>query len=136
MKIRAYTPVDLQKIAIQPEQQHEFSKIQNPQFNFTITADEKVLGVFGLLQTGYRRLAVSSFISKDAGNYLLPIVRTLKNILNDGMKKTGNNCIDMSVLANFNNGKKFARLLGFEFNQSLPAYFDGKDYELYTWRLK
>lgn len=133
MIVRKFKTEDLNRLIIQPEQQDEFV-VAKPNFNFTIEADNTVLGVFGILQTGADRLCVSSFISTAAGKYMIPFIKVLKKLLEDGMAKTGNKFMDMSVLADFENGKRLAALLGFSFNQKLPSYFKGKDYELYTRR--
>lgn len=134
MIIRKFIKNDLQKLIIQPEQAAEFERVKPASFDFTIENNGVVLGVFGVLKTANRRLCVSSFISQNAGMYMLKFVRTLKRILEDGMKKTGNTDIEMTVLARFENGKKLAELLGFSLSQTLPAYFNGQDYELYTRR--
>lgn len=133
MIVRKFRTEDLSRLIIQPPQREEFD-VAKPHFDFTIETDNTVLGVFGILQTGADRLCVSSFISTAAGKHMIPFVKVLKKLLEDGMKKTGHKFMDMSVLADFDNGKRLAALLGFSFNQKLPSYFKGKDYELYTRR--
>lgn len=134
MIIRKFVNDDLSALIIQPEQAAEYECVRPDSFDFTIEHNGMVLGVFGLLKTGQKRLCVSSFISQNSRLYMLMLIRTLKRILEDGMKKTGNTAIDMTVLARFENGRKLAKLLGFSLSQTLPAYFNGQDYELYTRR--
>ena len=131
--IRKFEKADLQKIAVQPQQLPEFDYNTNKDFDFTIEASGLVLGVFALLSTDTKRLCVSAFISELSGPYLRQMIKTIKFILEDGMKKTGNDIIDMTVLSGFKNGVKLAKMLGFKYNQELKKYFMGKDYQLYTW---
>lgn len=133
MIIRRFEKDDLDKLAIQDEQKHEFSKMEYPkETSFTLVNGGEIVGVFGISEVFHGRAMVFSFISKDAGSYMLKMVKYLRWLIDNGMKKTGAVRLEMTVLASFEHGERFAKLLGFECEGVMRKYYKGLDYKLFA----
>lgn len=133
MIIRRYVDGDIEKINLQNEQIHEAEGVKYPEeTSFTLEDQGKVVGVFGFVEGGGGRGIVFSFISRDAGPYMLKMARKLKHLIDDGMSKTNIERLEITVLESFDHGKRFAELLGFECEGVMRKYYKGKDYKLYA----
>lgn len=133
MKIRRFEKEDLSRLQMQDEQKHEFCSAGYPaDTSFTVENNGAVLGVFGFVEIYKGRGAVFSFISKHASKEMLPLVRRLKAMIDEGMAKTGLERLEMSVLEGFEHGDRFAKLLGFEFEGVMRKYYKGRNYKLYA----
>jgi len=133
LEMRAFKHGDLDNMAIQKEQIHEIeSACQRQDISFTLADDEKVIGVFSVLKVYSGRGVVSSFISKDAGSYMLEMIRLLRKLIAEGMYKCKIDRLEMSVLKGFEHGDRFAKMLGFEYEGTMRNYYKGKDYKLYA----
>lgn len=134
MIIRRFEKDDLDKLAIQDEQKHEldngaFFRAENC---FSFVKDDEVLGVFGFFEIYKGRAVVFSFISANAGKHLFSVAKGLKKLIEDGMKRTGTERLEMEVMASFEHGERFAKLLGFECEGVMRKYYKGLDYKLFA----
>lgn len=133
MQIRRYKDGDIQKIDLQDEQKHEITGVKYPEeTSFTIEDNGEILGCFAFLQISEKRGVVCSFISRNAGRAMLKMVKQLRKLLNEGMKRTGMERIEMSVLDSFKHGERFAQMLGFECEGVMRKYYKGRDYKLFA----
>ena len=133
MQIRRYKDGDIEKIDLQDEQKHEIISAKYPEeTSFTIEDNGEVLGCFAFLEVCEKRGVVCSFISRNAGRAMLKMVKQFRKMLDDGMEKTGMERIEMQVLADFNHGERFAKLLGFECEGVMRKYYKGRDYKLFA----
>lgn len=133
MKLRRYEEGDIAKIDLQDIQKHEVGGVKYPpETSFTLEHEGEVLGCFAFLQVCEKRGVLCSFISKDAGKIMLKMVRQFRKIIEDGMNKTGLERLEMSVLASFDHGERFAKLLGFECEGVMRKYYKGRDYKLFA----
>ena len=133
MQIRRYRDGDIEKIDLQDEQKHEVAGVKYPEAtSFTIEDNGEVLGCFAFLQVSEKRGVVCSFISKNAGRIMLKMVRKIRKLLDDGMKKTGMERIEISVLEGFEHGERFAQMLGFECEGVMRKYYKGRNYKLFA----
>lgn len=133
MIIRKMKKDDLEHLVIQDEQKHEVCSAPYPEdTSFTLEEDGKVIGVFGLYDTGCGRGQLFSYISKEAGSYMLKMVRQLKALIDEGMKKTNIVRLEFTVLEDFEHGNRFAKMLGFECEGVMRKYYKGRNYKLYA----
>lgn len=133
MQIRRYKDGDIKKIHLQDEQKHEITGVKYPEeTSFTIEDNGEILGCFAFLQISEKRGVVCSFISRNAGRAMLKMVKQLRKLLNEGMKRTGMERIEMSVLDSFKHGERFAQMLGFECEGVMRKYYKGRDYKLFA----
>ncbi|MBQ8678064.1 MAG: hypothetical protein IJ529_06310 [Alphaproteobacteria bacterium] len=133
MKIRAYQDGDLDKMIIQQEQSHELATAVFPKdISFTFEEDGEVLGVVAVVKVYDGRGIVTSFISADAGRSMLQLVRIAKELITDGMYELKLDRLEMSVLAGFQHGERFAKMLGFEYEGTMRNYYKGRDYKLFA----
>ena len=133
MKIRRYKDGDIQKIDLQDEQKHEMQGVKYPEeTSFTVEDNGEVLGCFTFLQVCEKRGVVCAVISRNAGRVMLKIVKRFRKMLDEGMERTGTERIEMSVLASFDHGERFAKLLGFECEGVMRKYYKGRDYKLFA----
>ena len=133
MQIRRYKDGDIEKINLQDEQKHEITGVKYPEeTSFTIEDNGEILGCFAFLQISEKRGVVCSFISRNAGRAMLKMVKQLRKLLNEGMKRTGMERIEMSVLDSFKHGERFAQMLGFECEGVMRKYYKGRDYKLFA----
>lgn len=133
MQIRRYKDGDIEKIDLQDEQKHEITGVKYPEeTSFTIEDNGEILGCFAFLQISEKRGVVCSFISRNAGRAMLKMVKQLRKLLNEGMKRTGMERIEMSVLDSFKHGERFAQMLGFECEGVMRKYYKGRDYKLFA----
>ena len=133
LKEREYKKGDLDNMAIQDEQKHEIENACEKQdISFTLADGDKVIGVFSVLKIYSGRGVVSYFISREAGNYMLSMIRKLKELIADGMYKCKIDRLEMSVMSGFEHGDRFAKMLGFEYEGTMRNYYKGKDYKLYA----
>lgn len=58
--------------------------------------------------------------------------KSLKRLIEDGLKKTGIDRLEMEVMSGFKHGERFAEMLGFECEGVMRKYYKGKDYKLYA----
>ena len=134
MIIRRFEKGDIDKLNIQDEQQHELenSAFMKTEHCFTFIKDNQIIGVFGVFEVYKGRAIVFSFISKNAGKYLFSVFKSLKMLIDDGVKKTSVDRLEMEVMSGFKHGERFAEMLGFECEGIMRKYYKGKDYKLYA----
>lgn len=134
MIIRRFVMSDIDKLNIQDEQQHELenSAFMKTEHCFTFIKDNQIIGVFGVFEVYKGRAIVFSFISKSAGKCLFSVLKSLKRLIEDGLKKTGTDRLEMEVMSGFKHGERFAEMLGFECEGVMRKYYKGKDYKLYA----
>lgn len=133
MKLRRYKDGDIDKMDIQDEQKHEMQGVKYPEdTSFTIEDNGEVLGCFAFLQVCEGRGIICSFISKNAGRVMLKMIRQFRKIIKDGMEKIGLERLELQVLADFEHGERFAKMLGFECEGVMRKYYKGRDYKLFA----
>ena len=133
IKIVPYKKEYLEKLSVQTAQKHEKEEfVVNLETAIVMIDGSRVLGIFWFNDMGFGRLCAYSAIDAGCGNKLLAVVRKLKKLIEDGMKKTGNTRIEMMVKSDFKNGKKMAKLLGFEYEGTMCKVYKGIDYDMYA----
>ena len=63
---------------------------------------------------------------------MLKMVKQFRKMLDDGMKRTGLERIEMQVLDGFEHGERFAKMLGFECEGVMRKYYKGRNYKLFA----
>lgn len=131
MTVREFRREDINRLEPQPEQKHEYELCQKVDFDYTVEAGGNILAVLAYFEWGRGEYVVCSLISGRAGKYMLPLVRRLRCLIDEKAAVVGAEKIYMSVLAGFAAGERLAGILGFAWIDRLPAYYLGKDYNLY-----
>ena len=133
MQIRRSRDGDIEKIDIQDEQKHEIVGAKYPEAtSFTLDDNGEILGCFAFLEVCEKRGVVCSLISRNAGRAMLKMVKQFRKMLDDGMKRTGLERIEMQVLDGFDHGERFAKMLGFECEGVMRKYYKGRNYKLFA----
>lgn len=136
MTVREFRREDINRLEPQPEQKHEYELCRKVDFKYTVEAGGNILAVLAYFEWGRGEYVVCSLISGRAGKYMLPLVRRLRCLIAEKAEECGAQKIYMSVLDGFAAGERLARILGFSWIDRLPAYYLGKDYNLYRRNMK
>jgi len=127
--------LDLQRN--QPEVAH---LMDNPEFgaalelqplSFTAIEEGKVYACGGLIEEWKGVARAWALLSENMGNKFMPVHRAVKAAIEANQEKYHR--IEMSVIADFAQGCRWARLLGFELESKAKKYSpDGKDCFIYA----
>lgn len=94
-----------------------------------INENNDILFIGGLVKIHNKRLLLWSFISKNAGKYMLFITRKTKDIISQYKDIR----LETNVSENFINGHKWAKILGFKFEAILECYAEnGNNMAMYS----
>ena len=112
---------------VRPEHLAELEKINS----FTVFADDQPLACFGWVELLPHRAQVWSLLSADAGQHMLALTRIAKNLVDSLPHRR----IEAEVEAEFEQGKRWARLAGLKCETPIPlraynAY--GRDVYIYA----
>lgn len=116
---------------IQPELSDEYGAALAQGGAHSVLVNGKVIGCGGILQTGTRRWHAWAMFSDESKNHMVGIVRAANSFLDNYEKPRVETC----VRCDFEQGKKFAKLLRFknETPKGMKNYGDdGHDYYLYA----
>lgn len=98
---------------------------------YTGIANGKVIICSGVVKVGLHRYAAWALLSEDSKDYMLQITRAVKDFL----KENDMPRVETHVLRDFDQGHRWAKMLGFE-NETpngMRKYGDnGKTYDLYA----
>lgn len=128
LKVVKTTKEHLDKIKIQPQQADEFININIDGMHSIVDDNDNVFMVFKAVIFWQGRGQFKSFISADAGKHFFEIIRILKILY----KEYAPNRLEIEVLDSFDNGKRLAKLFGFNKESLMKQYYKGKDYCLYV----
>lgn len=108
----------------------QFKYAESLSHSYTIFVKGKAAACVGVAEYWRHRGEAFAFISADSGPHFLPIVRTMKRLI-DGV-----DCdrIEATVIKSFKQGHRLVRLLGFELEADLMRKYGltGLDYSLYA----
>ena len=136
--IEKFQPEDLENLLLQPAQafmkplfsdaEYGESLAQHPSYT-AFSASGRVLGCGGAIEQWNGRAIVWALLACDSGKHFTAIHRAVASFLN-GLPY---HRIETTVDSNFAQGKRWADLLGFEFEGVARKYTpDGKDSFLYA----
>lgn len=139
LEYRPFKSGHLKYLAPQVEQRHEHAVLLNSEYadivdnNFGLSAwvGDKCVGASGVVPMFSHRAVAWAILSKDAAPYMVPIVRKVRRTLATLPYRR----IEMTVNAEFENGRRFAELIGMtlETPEPLRAYgATGSDEYMYA----
>ena len=135
--IRPFVPEDVERLAMQPAQSHLGEFMKHPGYlealargdAWTAETGDRIIGCAGIVMIGLHGTAWA-MLAHDAGRFFIAIHRAVKR----GLDSCPARRIEMHVDVNFEEGHRWARLLGFQ--QEAPrlrAWLpDGGDVSLYA----
>lgn len=92
---------------------------------------DECMGCMGVVRIWPKRYHAWAYLSSSTGPYMLEITRKTRGFL----KSLGDCRVEASVLADFDKGQRFARLVGMTLETPEPMrnYIKGKSAYLYSW---
>tara|TARA_R100000687_G_scaffold66600_1_gene55280 strand:+ start:144 stop:584 length:441 start_codon:yes stop_codon:yes gene_type:complete len=91
----------------------------------------RCIGAAGLIHVRRERAVAWMILSEDAGAYMLPLAKKIRRVLSSVQYKR----IELTVADGFEEGERFARLLGAKCETPEPMRFfgvDGRDERMYA----
>ena len=124
-------------VALQPEQIHEppteayAERLARDGVAFAVADDEgHTIGVGGLYPVGPGQAVAWTYIGRDAGPYMLPIIRTIRAVLKQHENRWP--LVRATVIKDFAAGERLIRMLGFQpLLPSEPLMFGARVYSVW-----
>ena len=95
---------------------------------YSLVDDLNCYGMAGVIDMGFGRGQAWSLFSKNAGKHMVRITRAVKDYLNS----VDYNRIEMHVEKDFDEARRWAKMLGFEYESEMPQFLNGKDYYMFV----
>lgn len=133
MIIRGFIKGDVQRIALQNEQLKEKGDWSFYDCKDTLVfADaEEVLALVCPIRLEGGRIYVASLISQNIGRRMYGFIKTLKQMLEEELKKGSTLRVEFVTQVGFTQAEHLARLLGFECEGTMRKYFNGLDFKIW-----
>lgn len=138
MNIVQFEPKHLEELLLQPSQALMQPVLSNPDYGrglasagpaFTGIAEEGVIACMGLIPQWQDRAIAWGLISAEAGRHFVQITKAVFRT----MELYPYRRIEASVLTQFEQGHRWAKLLGFKRECTMKAYLpNGDDCDLYA----
>lgn len=138
MKIVPFEPDHLKTLLLQPSQVMLQPTLSDPTYAtslytagpaYSLVGDDEVLACSGLIPQWENRAIAWALIGKEAGRHFLMIHRAVRNAIDLHRYRR----IETAVAADFEQGHRWMRMLGFELEGRMRAYTpDGRDCDLYA----
>lgn len=98
---------------------------------FSGFVEGECIGCMGVVKIWPKRYHAWAYLSSSTGPYMLEIMRRTRGFLHS----LGDCRVEASVLADFEKGQRFARMVGLtlETPEPMRKYLNGKDAYLYAW---
>lgn len=133
-----FTPDHLQRLLLQPSQAMMQATLADPSYGPSLAAagpaysavdGDEVFACAGLIQQWQGRAIAWALISSEAGRHMLAIHRAVWRALDLHPFRR----VETAVASDFEEGHRWARMLGFEREGRMRAYTpDGQDCDLYA----
>jgi hypothetical protein len=126
------------RIKLQPEQENMLGFLSDYEVQqlettdaFTAFAEDRIIAIAGVVPLSPRRGHAWALMSSEAGRHMLPITRAINRFWNINYDY---HRVEMAVKCSFEEGHRWARILGFELEAPLMKRYDpqGEDYSLYA----
>jgi hypothetical protein len=138
MRIVVFEPEHLKKLLLQPSQAMLQPTLSDPQYAESLKlggpaysglVGDEVLACMGLVQQWENRAIAWGLISKEAGPHFITITKAVFRTMELHRFRR----IETSVRTNFEEGHRWARMLGFKREGTMTAFTpDGTDCDLYA----
>lgn len=137
MQYIKFAPVHLEMFIHQPSQadfgecfkDKQYAKHLASQESYTAVEDGYIYGCGGVIEMWEGRALLWSLLSENAGAKMMNIHRVTKDFIRGLLYHR----IEMTVDSNFRNGKRWAEMLGFQYEGTMRGYTpDRRDCDLYA----
>lgn len=138
MKIVPFEPEHFEKLILQPSQAIMQPFLSDREYAtnlaragqaFTAIDGNDVVCCAGVIAQHPLRAIAWAVVSKDAGTHFVQLTKAIKRFL----ELTGYKRIETAVSTDFEQGHRWAKLLGFEREGTMKSYApNGDDYDLYA----
>lgn len=130
--LRAYHPVDLERLNVQPAQAEDVTGLEVTPPAWTFLADDEIVGICGAAPMAGNRAHLWSRMSADAGKHMVAAHRMGLQIC-ERLEATGVERIEAFTLKGFEQGERWLKMLGFEMEAPvMRKFYRGKDYSLWA----